>query len=90
MTNLSGYSKKLAVPAGFDAPRLLRYNHVTARAMPRDDLGATRQKEQPSRYQDAPCAVAFEDRAARHCCGDRLAGMDNRDRRGATARSGLE
>jgi hypothetical protein len=30
----------LAVPAGFDAPRLLRYDDVTAHAITRDDLGA--------------------------------------------------
>jgi integrase len=30
----------LALPAGFDAPRLLRYDDVTAHAITRDDLGA--------------------------------------------------
>ena len=40
MTDLSGYVKKLALPAGFDAPRLLRYDDVTAHAITRDDLGA--------------------------------------------------
>jgi NAD(P)-dependent dehydrogenase (short-subunit alcohol dehydrogenase family) len=30
----------LAVPAGFDAPRLLRYDDVTAHAITRNDLGA--------------------------------------------------
>jgi hypothetical protein len=40
MTNLSGYARKLALPAGFDGPRLLRYDDVTARAITRDDLGA--------------------------------------------------
>jgi hypothetical protein len=28
MTDPSGYSKTLALPAGFDAPRLLRYDDV--------------------------------------------------------------
>jgi hypothetical protein len=40
MTDLSGYAKKLALPAGFDAPRLLRYDDVTAHAITRDDHGA--------------------------------------------------
>jgi hypothetical protein len=40
MTDPSGYAKTLAVPAGFDAPRLLRYDDVTAHAITRDDLGA--------------------------------------------------
>jgi hypothetical protein len=40
MTDPSGYAKTLALPAGFDAPRLLRYDDVTAHAMTRDDLGA--------------------------------------------------
>ena len=40
MTDLSGYVKKLALPAGFDAPRLLRYDDVAAHAITRDDLGA--------------------------------------------------
>jgi hypothetical protein len=30
----------LAVPAGFDAPGLLRHDDVTAHAITRDDLGA--------------------------------------------------
>jgi len=41
MTDPSGYAKTLALPAGFDAPRLLRYDDVTAHAITRDDLGAT-------------------------------------------------
>jgi hypothetical protein len=40
MTDPSGYAKTLALPAGFDAPRLLRYDDVTAHAITRDDLGA--------------------------------------------------
>ena len=40
MTDLGGYAKTLALPAGFDAPRLLRYDDVTAHAITRDDLGA--------------------------------------------------
>ncbi|MBF8192434.1 hypothetical protein ITP53_43495 [Nonomuraea sp. K274] len=40
MTDLSGYAKKLALPSGFDAPRLLRYDDVTAHAITRDDLVA--------------------------------------------------
>jgi hypothetical protein len=40
MTDPSGYAKTLALPAGFDAPRLLRYGDVTAHAITRDDLGA--------------------------------------------------
>ncbi|MEU8118300.1 hypothetical protein AB0C21_06290 [Spirillospora sp. NPDC049024] len=40
MTDLSGYTKKLALPEGFDAPRLLRYDDVTAHALTRDDLVA--------------------------------------------------
>jgi hypothetical protein len=39
MTDPSGYAKTLALPAGFDAPRLLRYDDVTAHAMTREDLG---------------------------------------------------
>ena len=35
MTDLNGYAKKLALPAGFDAPRLLRYDDVTAHAITR-------------------------------------------------------
>ena len=38
MTDLRGYAKKLALPAGFDAPRLLRYDDVTAHAITRDQL----------------------------------------------------
>jgi hypothetical protein len=40
MTDPSGYAKTLALLAGFDAPRLLRYDDVTAHAITRDDLGA--------------------------------------------------
>ncbi len=40
MTDPSGYAKTLALPAGFDAPRLLRYDDVTAHAITRDDLAA--------------------------------------------------
>jgi hypothetical protein len=40
MTDPSGYAKTLALPAGFDAPRLLRYDDVTAHAITRDGLGA--------------------------------------------------
>jgi hypothetical protein len=40
MTDPSGYAKTLALPTGFDAPRLLRYDDVTAHAITRDDLGA--------------------------------------------------
>jgi hypothetical protein len=40
MTAPSGYAKTLALPTGFDAPRLLRYDDVTAHAISRDDLGA--------------------------------------------------
>ena len=40
MTDPSGSAKTLALPAGFDAPRLLRYDDVTAHAITRDDLGA--------------------------------------------------
>jgi hypothetical protein len=40
MTDPSGYAKTLALPAGVDAPRLLRYDDVTTRAITRDDLGA--------------------------------------------------
>jgi hypothetical protein len=40
MTDPSGYAKTLALPAGFDARRLLRYDDVTAHAITRDDLGA--------------------------------------------------
>ena len=40
MTDPSGYAKTLALPAGFDAPRLLRYHDATAHAITRDDLGA--------------------------------------------------
>jgi hypothetical protein len=40
MTDLRGYAKKLALPAGFDAPGLLPYDDVTAHAITRDDLGA--------------------------------------------------
>jgi len=40
MTDPSGYAKTLALPAGFDAPRLLQYDDVTAHAITRDDLGA--------------------------------------------------
>jgi hypothetical protein len=40
MTDPSGYAKTRALPAGFDAPRLLRYDDVTAHAITRDDLGA--------------------------------------------------
>jgi hypothetical protein len=35
MTDPSGYAKTLALPAGFDAPRLLRYDDVTAHAITR-------------------------------------------------------
>jgi hypothetical protein len=31
MTDPSGYAETLALPAGFDAPRLPRYDDVTAR-----------------------------------------------------------
>jgi hypothetical protein len=40
MTDPSGHAKALALPAGFDAPRLLRYDDVTAHAITRDDLAA--------------------------------------------------
>ena len=40
MTDLTGYAKKLALPAGFDAPCLLRYDDVTAHTITRDDLVA--------------------------------------------------
>jgi hypothetical protein len=40
MTDLSGYAKKLALPAGLDALRLLRYDDVTAHAITRDELGS--------------------------------------------------
>jgi hypothetical protein len=40
MTDPSGYAKTLALPAGFDAPRLRRYDDVAAHAITRDDLGA--------------------------------------------------
>jgi hypothetical protein len=40
MTDPSGYAETLALPAGFDAPRLLRYDDVTAHAITCDDLGA--------------------------------------------------
>jgi hypothetical protein len=40
MTDPSGYAKTLALPAGFDAPRLLGDNDVTAHAITRDDLAA--------------------------------------------------
>jgi hypothetical protein len=40
MTDPSGSAKTLAVPAGFDAARLLGYDDVTAHAITRDDLGA--------------------------------------------------
>jgi hypothetical protein len=40
MSDLSGFVKKLVLPAGFDAPRLLRYDDVTAHALSRDDLAA--------------------------------------------------
>jgi hypothetical protein len=40
MTDPSGHAKTLALPAGFDAPRLLRYDDVTAHAITRDDLAA--------------------------------------------------
>jgi hypothetical protein len=40
MTDPSGYAKTLALPAGFDAPRLLLYDDVTGHAITRDDLGA--------------------------------------------------
>jgi hypothetical protein len=38
MTDPSGYGKTLALPAGFDAPRLLRYDDVTAHAITRDEM----------------------------------------------------
>jgi hypothetical protein len=38
----------LAVPAGFDAPRLLRYDGVTAHAITRDDLGADVRSKEPA------------------------------------------
>src|SRR4029450_10582734 len=40
MTERRRYAKTLALPAGFDAPRLRRYDDVTAHAITRDDLGA--------------------------------------------------
>ena len=33
MTDPSGYAKTLALPAGFDAPCVLRYDDVTAHAI---------------------------------------------------------
>jgi hypothetical protein len=47
MTDLSGYAKKLALPAGFDAPRLPRYDDLTAHAITRDDLGADARVRRP-------------------------------------------
>jgi hypothetical protein len=41
MTDPSGSAKTLALPAGFDAPRLLRYDDVTAHAITRDDPAPT-------------------------------------------------
>ena len=40
MTDLSAYAKKLVLPVGFDAPRVLRYDDVVAHAITRDDLAA--------------------------------------------------
>ena len=40
MTDLSAYAKKLVLPAGFDAPRVVRYDDVIAHAITRDDLAA--------------------------------------------------
>jgi hypothetical protein len=37
MTDYAEYANKLAPAAGFDAPRLLRYDDVTAHAIARDD-----------------------------------------------------
>jgi hypothetical protein len=40
MTDPSGYAKTLALPAGFDAPRLLRYDERHRARITRDDLGS--------------------------------------------------
>ncbi|WP_378970629.1 hypothetical protein [Paractinoplanes rhizophilus] len=38
MADLTPYSKKLVLPAGFDAPRRLEFDDVIAHAIGRDDL----------------------------------------------------